>query len=192
MGMERTIWMDGRPHPPAWANHSWQGFSTGVWEGNMLTVTTTHLKPNYTKRNGIPSSDQRYITEHWTLHSNYITVVIYDQDPVILAEPLIRSSNWVRDPNQRMAPAFCEPAPEVPMPVGTVPHHLPGSNPFITEVADWYGLPAEATRGGPQTMYPEYRLKMGAPHKPAPAKCERFCFCTNLGDCQLKGRPPAE
>ena len=26
---ERTIWMDGRPHPPEWAPHTWQGFSTG-------------------------------------------------------------------------------------------------------------------------------------------------------------------
>ncbi len=30
----RTIWMDGRPHPPAWAAHTWMGFSTGKWEGN--------------------------------------------------------------------------------------------------------------------------------------------------------------
>jgi hypothetical protein len=40
----RTIWMDGRPHPPAQALHTWMGFSTGKWEGDMLTVTTTHLK----------------------------------------------------------------------------------------------------------------------------------------------------
>jgi hypothetical protein len=29
---ERTIWMDGRPHPPENAPHTWQGFSTGKWE----------------------------------------------------------------------------------------------------------------------------------------------------------------
>jgi hypothetical protein len=28
----RTIYMDGRPHPPAWAAHTWMGFSTGKWE----------------------------------------------------------------------------------------------------------------------------------------------------------------
>src|SRR5262245_47773474 len=38
---DRTIWMDGRPHPSEYAPHTWMGFSTGVWEGNMLTVTTT-------------------------------------------------------------------------------------------------------------------------------------------------------
>src|SRR5436309_22086 len=39
MAAERTIWMDGRPHPPAYAPHTWQGFSTGKWERNILTVT---------------------------------------------------------------------------------------------------------------------------------------------------------
>ena len=34
----RTIWMDGRPHPGKYAPHTWQGFSTGKWEGSMLTV----------------------------------------------------------------------------------------------------------------------------------------------------------
>jgi len=36
--------MDGRPHPPEYAAHTWQGFSTGKWDGDVLTVTTTHLK----------------------------------------------------------------------------------------------------------------------------------------------------
>ena len=34
----RTIWMDGRPHPSEHAPHTWMGFSTGKWEGNILTV----------------------------------------------------------------------------------------------------------------------------------------------------------
>src|SRR5688572_23695005 len=40
----REIWMDERPHPPAYAAHTWQGFSTGRFEGNVLVVTTSHLK----------------------------------------------------------------------------------------------------------------------------------------------------
>ena len=27
--LDRPVFMDGRPHPPAWAPHSWTGFSTG-------------------------------------------------------------------------------------------------------------------------------------------------------------------
>ena len=58
--------MDRRPHPGPYAGHTWQGFSTGVWDGNMLVVTTTHLKANYLRRNGIASSDRRTVTEYWT------------------------------------------------------------------------------------------------------------------------------
>ncbi len=35
----RTIWMDGRPHPPEYAPHTFMGFSTGEWNGDILTVT---------------------------------------------------------------------------------------------------------------------------------------------------------
>src|SRR4029450_7194589 len=28
---QRTIYMDGRPHPSPNAQHTWQGFSTGEW-----------------------------------------------------------------------------------------------------------------------------------------------------------------
>src|SRR5438552_6606819 len=43
----RTIWMDGRPHPPELAAHTFQGFSTGTWDDNMLNIYTTHLKTSY-------------------------------------------------------------------------------------------------------------------------------------------------
>ena len=33
----RTVWMDGRPHPPAYAKHSFLGFATGKYDGNVLT-----------------------------------------------------------------------------------------------------------------------------------------------------------
>jgi hypothetical protein len=43
-----------------------------------------------------------------------------------------------------------------------IPHHLPGQNPFLTEYAKAHGIPAEAARGGAETMYPEYRKKLAA------------------------------
>ena len=46
----REIWLDGRPHPPEWAAHTWQGFSTGRWEGGVLVVQTTHLKAGWMRR----------------------------------------------------------------------------------------------------------------------------------------------
>ena len=189
-GSERTIWMDGRPHPAEYAEYTFQGFSTGVWEGNTLTITTSHLKANYLRRNGVPRSDKAKVTEHWMRHRDYLTVVTVVDDPVTLTEPLVRSQSWVLDPGQRNNQTFCETAPEVPKPEGTVPHHLPGKNTFLSEVAEWYGLPLEATRGGAETLYPEYRQKMPKPVKAPPAKCDRFCICTTLVDCQLHQPQP--
>src|SRR5258707_9581556 len=37
----RMIWMDGRAHPHEYEAHTWAGFSTGQWDGAMLTVVTT-------------------------------------------------------------------------------------------------------------------------------------------------------
>ena len=113
-GSVRTIWLDGRPHPPAYAEHTFQGFSTGVWEGNMLTITTTHLKANYLRRNGVASSDKRIVTEHWTRHGDFLTVVVVVEDPVMLTEPLVRSENWYLDPGQKIPPSFCEYAARSP------------------------------------------------------------------------------
>ena len=50
--LDRPIFMDGRPHPPAWAPHTWTGFSTGEWVGNTLKITATHFKDGYLKRGG--------------------------------------------------------------------------------------------------------------------------------------------
>jgi hypothetical protein len=178
---ERTIYLDGRPHPPEYAAHTFQGFSTGVWEGNMLTVTTTHLKPDYMRRNGLPRSGKASFVEHWVRHGDYITITSVVDDPVFLTEPLVRSQSWFLDPGQRAGLFPCEYAPEVPAEPGTVPHYLPGTNPYLKEFSDWYALPYDATRGGAETLYPEYRAKLGS-YKPK-AVCERFCGCTNFGDC---------
>ena len=99
-------------------------------------------------------------------------------DPVFLTEPLVRSQTWVLDPDAAHGPRYlrirrrkCRSRrPDY------VPSHLPGTNPFLHEVADWYGLPNEVTRGGAETMYPEYRKKMPKPEHPKQA-CERYCDC---------------
>ncbi|HEY7390346.1 MAG TPA: hypothetical protein VH640_17655 [Bryobacteraceae bacterium] len=183
--MQRTIWLDGRPHPPALAPHTFQGFSTGTWDKNMLNVYTTHLKKSYLRRNGLPRSDQATFTEHWVRHGNYLTVTTVVTDPAFLTEPLVRSQTWLLDPGQQLGNDVCEYAQEIPKAPDYVPNHLPGTNPFLHEVADWYGLPYEVTRGGAETLYPEYRAKMGKPEKVL-EKCQRYCACgQNGGACNL-------
>jgi hypothetical protein len=181
--------MDGRPHPDEYAEHTFQGFSTGSWDGNTLVVTTSHLKTNYFRRNGVPSSDVRRFTEYWDRHGDFLTVVTVVEDPVYLTEPLVRSQNWFLDPGQQLQQMYCEYVPEVPgTSADAVPSHLPGTNPYLAEVADWYGLPLAAVRGGAETMYPEFRQKMGAPHKAPPPHCERYCVCSEKDGCEVS--PP--
>ena len=156
--VERTLWMDGRPHPSKYARHTWQGFSTGQWNGNVLTVTTTHLKWNYIRRNGVPRSDEATVTEHFVRHGDYLTLLTYIDDSVYLTEPLLRTSGYVLDPQQQLEPFPCEPVEEVVRPEGAVPHHLPGTNKDIDEFPAKYGLPAATTMGGAETMYPGYKI----------------------------------
>ena len=89
----RTIWMDGRPHPSPNAPHTWMGFSTGKWEGNILTVQTTHIKRGWLRRNGLRASAQATLTEHFIRHGDHLTHVSIVTDPDSLTEPFIRTQD---------------------------------------------------------------------------------------------------
>ena len=156
----RTIYMDGRPHPPENAVHTWQGFSTGEWVADMLRVKTTHLKEGWLRRNGLARSEKATMTEYFIRHDDYFTLVTIVHDPVYLTEPLIRTSNWILDPGYHPIPSTCNPTVEIEHPKGWVAFHLPGKNPYLNEYGEKYGIPIEATRGGAETMYPEYQEKL--------------------------------
>ena len=95
---KRTIWMDGRPHPPAYAPHSWMGFSTGRFVGNALEVRTTHLKQGWYRRNGMPESDQATLVEFFVRHGDRLTHTVVVSDPVYLEEPLVTTTDFFRQP----------------------------------------------------------------------------------------------
>jgi glyoxylase-like metal-dependent hydrolase (beta-lactamase superfamily II) len=153
---KRDIWMDGRPHPPEYAAHTWQGFSTGHWEGNVLVVETTHLKAGWIRRNGLLITDKATMTERFMRHGNYLTHVYMIEDPDYLTEPLIKTSGFQLVQNPAMQPYPCYPTVEVPREKGEVPHHLPGENPFIGEFAKKHNLPQTGVRGGAETALPEF------------------------------------
>jgi len=170
-----SIWMDGRPHPPSHAPHTWSGFSTGEWDGDTLVVTTTHLKESYIRRSGQMRSDRSVIRTRYRRLGSLLqaTVIIYD--PVYLAAPYIRTTlMWQFDPAMPMWPYPCEEATETAVERGSVPHFLPGTSPLPglnPTLADAFVTPYEARLGGPETMYPEYiaRMKtMPRPTVPAP------------------------
>jgi hypothetical protein len=158
----RTIWMDGRPHPSEYAPHTWMGFSTGAWDGNMLTVTTTHVKQGWHRRENIPASDEVTVIEHYVKHGNLMTHITVTEDPIFLAEPLIKSEDFVYidDPNAFNPFYPCTYVEEGERPRGEVPSYLSGTNPWVAEYAATHDLPQEVTLGGPETIYPEYRRRM--------------------------------
>jgi hypothetical protein len=155
-GANRTIWLDGRPHPSRYAEHLWSGFSTGVWEGHMLKVTTTQMKMGFIRRNGVPSSPKATMTEYWVRHGEYLTVITVLDDPVYLEEEFVRDVTLRWAPQQVVGPATSvDPSDELAdKPLGWVPHNPPGTR--HTEFAERFGLPFEATQGGKETRYPEY------------------------------------
>ena len=154
----RTIWMDGRPHPPAYAPHTFMGFSTGEWNGDILTITTTHIKAGYFRRTGIPASDRLTVVEHWTRHDNVLSQVTISSDPVYLTEPYIRSQEFVAMPRNNTNWLYnCEYAMEVPKDKNEVPHYLPGRNPWIGEFSAKHAMPEAGVRGGAETLLPEWQ-----------------------------------
>ena len=93
---------------------SLQGYSVAVWEndgpagggrrgramnvkpvhGSLRTVTT-HLKPGYFRRNGVPYGADAVLTEYWTTLTDegvdYLVVTNVLEDPQYLAQPYVRS-----------------------------------------------------------------------------------------------------
>ena len=157
---DRTIWLDDRPHPSEYAEHTWGGFSTGKFQGNELVVTTTHMKMGVIQRIGVPASPYAVMTEHFFRHGLQMTMISVIDDPIYLDEPFVRSQTWVWNPNQVVPPAVpFEPVDELAgKPLGWVPHYPLGTH--HTQFARTVALPFEATQGGAKTMYPEYQLEL--------------------------------
>jgi len=159
--LDRPIFMDGRRHPPAWAPHTWTGFSTGQWIGNTLKITTTHLKDGYLKRGGPQTSDMYSMTEYLTRHVDILSIVTVIDDPIYMEEPYVHSTTYAYDPTSVVNTETCN-ASAFAENGGTnrhwVPHFLPGQNKAWTEwLKNEPWVPEVAVRGGAKTIYPEYR-----------------------------------
>src|SRR5436853_3169178 len=128
-----TIWMDGRPHPSEYAEHTRSGFTTGTWEGNTLVAYTTHMKAGFLRKTGPPSSDQATMTARFYRHGDVLTVLAIIEDPIYLAEP------WILSRSFQVSPTPISPIgpPCVTTYEGgadeNVPHYLPEKNPFVDE-----------------------------------------------------------
>ena len=167
-GIDRIVWMDGRPHPVPEALHTFQGYSTGRWEGDSLVVETTHMKAGWLRRNGTPTSERARMLEYFTRFDDYLLVTTIVDDPVYFAEPFIRTTEYL--PTDRPAPVLgdpftrndgptfykCFPAEETTAGPYYVPHYLPGENELLDDFSDKYAVPRWAMAAGAPTMYPEF------------------------------------
>jgi len=154
----RVIWMDGRPHPPAWAPHTFRGFSTGRFVGTSLVVYTTHLKQGWLRRNGTPESDQATVTEFFVRHGDHLTNTTVVTDPVFLTEPQLRSNDYYRAPVDHGTWLYaCDDSEQI---VGRAPEVVPfypfGKQPFAREYSEKYKIPLASTLSGAASMYPGF------------------------------------
>ena len=158
----RTIWMDGRPHPPAYARHTFQGFSTGRFVGNALMVETTHLKQGWLRRNGLPESDQATMLEYFVRHGDHLVDTTIVTDPVFLTEEEVRSNDYFRQPADHGSWLYaCDDGEQI---IGRAPDVVPnypfGAQPFAREYSQRYKIPLLSGIAGAQSIYPEFAAKL--------------------------------
>lgn len=171
-GIDRIVWMDGRPRPAPEALHTFQGYSTGHWEGDSLVVETTHMKAGWLRRNGTPTSERARMLEYFTRFDDYLLVTTIVDDPVYFAEPFVRTTEYL--PTERPSPVLgdpftrndgptfykCFPAEETTAGKYYVPHYLPGENELLDEFSEKYSVPRWAMAVGAATMYPEFAERL--------------------------------
>lgn len=109
---ERTVYMDGRTHPPADVR-AHAGHSVGRWEGNTLIVDSRNFADHRSPyQNGVPSGAQKHVVERYRLSEDgtRVAVEFMLEDPEYLAEPLTHSRQLIHSPQFELSPFDCDPA----------------------------------------------------------------------------------
>jgi hypothetical protein len=96
---------------------TWQGDSVARWETPRtgggraevpkygdLKILTTHIRPGYLRKNGLPYSATAELTEYWDLNKEangdqWLVVTTIVHDPMYLMQDWITSSHFQREPN---------------------------------------------------------------------------------------------
>ncbi len=97
---ERTIYTDGRQHPPASSlTLTFQGDSIGHWEGQTLVVDTVGVLPNTGAdiMPGVPHDQDMHIIERIRkTDKDHISITRTIIDPTVLAKPWTATMPYVR------------------------------------------------------------------------------------------------
>lgn len=95
----RTFWLDGRETPVN--DFTVQGFSAGRYEGGALIVETTKFTfdiAGFDDYNGIPSSQQKKVTERYWREGEELRMTLTVEDPMFLREPVAYTTRWLAGP----------------------------------------------------------------------------------------------
>lgn len=110
----RRFFFGGSQSPPT--QPTWQGFSAARWDVpgrgrgvaasgyGQLTVTTTHLRPGYLRKNGIPYSGSAVLNEHFVRlvdkgGQEYLALTVVVDDPQYLQQPYIKTYEYKKQPD---------------------------------------------------------------------------------------------
>jgi len=116
----------GQAQPPS-GDAGWQGFSVANWEfaggarggrggtprGGSLKVATTHLRPGYLRKNGVPYSANTVLTEYYTRTdesdgTSYLILTTMVDDPQYLAQTFVTSTHFKKEPDgAKWSPSAC-------------------------------------------------------------------------------------
>lgn len=107
MGAERTVYVDGRDHPPS-NQRFLQGHSVGWWEDGTLVVDTGNFSDAIYA--GITSAAQKHLVERFSLTDDArgINYSFDLQDPEYLAEPVSATYRWDYRPDLEPSGVECD------------------------------------------------------------------------------------
>ena len=106
----RTIYADDRSHPEG-VEPTPQGHSVGRWEDGALIVdTVAFAEQQSVNGQGVPSSPQKHTIERYALTDDgtRLTIDIFLEDPVYLAEPFSGELEWQYSPTLSLHRYDCD------------------------------------------------------------------------------------
>ena len=106
----RSIWMDGRKHPPEDWDPTFYGHSVGHWEDGTLVVDTIGIKTVTEISPGVKHSDKLHIVERFHLAAddpNTLVDELTAEDPEALAQPWHNTLTFKRSRDMDLLEFVC-------------------------------------------------------------------------------------
>jgi hypothetical protein len=116
----RLLHFGASARPPS-GEAGWQGFSLADWElagagrgrrgggaetprQGSLKVVTTHMRPGYLRKNGVPYSANTVLSEYYTRVNetngdSYLIITTIVEDPQYLQQPFVTSTHFKKEAN---------------------------------------------------------------------------------------------